>query len=197
MHPLFAVKTPCHKTTEKLFEKEAQALKRMMTTEPNKPYTHRSLIRLLATIKHGQQYHMIFPWAEANLHEFWKDKYPDPDFPPRNAGLTQWMAWELLGLAEAISRVHHPVVLDGDPQDMKEERHRILGCHGDIKPQNILFFLCRPLDTKDPGNFQLADFGFARFHGKDSVRVPVETAGLTQRSIGHPISILSRRRVET
>lgn len=172
-HTFFAVKT-LHRLTERgLFEREVEALKRMMTGGD----LHRSLVRLLATIERDDRYHMIFPWADGNLYEFWSKLYPDPGVLPRGRDLARWMAWELLGLAEAIKRVHDSPVPAGNAQDV-EQTGKVYGCHGDIKPQNFLFFQANG-QSGDLGKLQLADFGLARFHSKDSIRVSANSAGHT------------------
>ncbi|KAL8381908.1 hypothetical protein RB595_005927 [Gaeumannomyces hyphopodioides] len=172
-HPFFAVKTLNRHTKHDVFEREVEALKRMMTEGD----LHRSLVRLLATIERGDRYHMIFPWADGNLHEYWEKLYPEPDHLPRGRDLARWMAWELLGLAQAIKRVHDSPVPAGNPQDV-EQTGKVYGCHGDIKPENILFFQGND-QSGDRGKLQLADFGLARFHSKGSIRVSANSAGHT------------------
>ncbi|KAL8347559.1 hypothetical protein RB601_003042 [Gaeumannomyces tritici] len=172
-HPFFAVKTLHRHTKRGLFEGEVEALKRMMTEGE----LHRSLVRLLATIDRGNQYHMIFMWADGNLQEYWEKLYPDPSSLPRGRGLAKWMAWELLGLAEAIKRVHDSPVRAGNLQEV-EQTGKVYGCHGDIKPHNILFFQGDG-PSGDRGKLQLADFGLARFHSKESIRVSANSAGHT------------------
>ncbi|KAL8408629.1 hypothetical protein RB594_007175 [Gaeumannomyces avenae] len=172
-HPFFAVKTLHRHTKRGLFEGEVEALKRMMTEGE----LHRSLVRLLATIDRGDQYHMIFPWADGNLQEYWEKLYPEPNSLPRGRGLAKWMAWELLGLAQAIKRVHDSPVCAGNLQEV-EQTGKVYGCHGDIKPHNILFFQGND-PSGDRGKLQLADFGLARFHSKESIRVSANSAGHT------------------
>ncbi|KLU89428.1 hypothetical protein MAPG_08399 [Magnaporthiopsis poae ATCC 64411] len=155
-HPLFTVKTLNPYTKRETFEHEVDAIKKMMTEGG----LHRSLVRLLATIEKDGQYHMIFPWADADLYEYWVTLYPGRDDLPRGHDLARWMAWEFLGLAEAIKRVHDSRVSAGNPQDVEQTR-KVYGCQGGVMPESILFFEGDD-QSGGPGKLQLAEFGSAR-----------------------------------
>lgn len=51
-----------------------------------------------------------------------------------------------------------------------EKKEELYGRHGDIKPENILWFRkCPETEEQDAnGILQIADFGLGRFHGRDS-----------------------------
>jgi hypothetical protein len=50
------------------------------------------LIRLLYTIQRKKRPHLIFPWADANLRDFWTKEYPDTGTPPRDNPLARWVS---------------------------------------------------------------------------------------------------------
>lgn len=143
---------------------EAIALKRLN----NKQHPH--LIRLLATYTYENLFHLIFPWADGNLGEFWETRsqqYPRQD---RDPSLVIWMAKQILGLARALQLIHYCETDKTNLQGLSpEELKRLHGRHGDLKPENILWFKDDHLGEKDSmGVLKIADFGFADFHSKFS-----------------------------
>ncbi|KZL72861.1 protein kinase-like (PK-like) protein [Colletotrichum tofieldiae] len=112
---------------------------------------HPHLTRLLATWSQDGKWSLLFPWAKSNLSGFWRTKR----VPARSPRLVQWVAKQCLGLAEGLIRIHKSL---SDPK-------RQWGIHGDIKPQNILWFE-DPND--DQGILAISDFGFTRFHGEET-----------------------------
>jgi serine/threonine protein kinase len=153
------------------FEKEVAILKELRTTK------HPHLITLLATFKYHGKYHLIFPWADANLRTFWKDR-PFPDFNQANV---LWSLDQMTGIANALYSIHnlassHPpsadcpsnVVGQTDATSSTQREKTLYGRHGDIKPENILWF-GRLGESRDKmGVLQIADFGLGGFHGRDS-----------------------------
>ncbi len=92
----------------------------------------------------------------------------------------------MTGIAHALESVHnffvtYPLSVDGKARWHKgaklrvKESEELFGRHGDIKPENILWFQ-KTLEIGDEkGVLQLADFGLGRFHGRDSrSKVPWE-----------------------
>lgn len=71
-----------------------------------------------------------------------------------------WISKQCLGLAEGLRKIHR--IGSDDPN----KQYHDWGIHGDIKPENVLLF-------DDPANSYgkliICDFGFTRFHGKDTV----------------------------
>ncbi|KZL83481.1 protein kinase domain-containing protein [Colletotrichum incanum] len=112
---------------------------------------HPHLTRLLATWSRDGKWSLLFPWAKSNLNGFWEMKRT----PTQSPRLVQWIAKQCLGLAEGLMRIHKSL---SDPK-------RQWGIHGDIKPQNILWFE-EPND--DQGILAISDFGFTRFHGEET-----------------------------
>jgi serine/threonine protein kinase len=136
---------------------------------------HDHLIRLLCTFQHKERFHLIFPWADANLQDFWLKKYPDAETPPRDYSLARWVSQEILGLAEGLQMIHG--------SDIPGSTEQSLGRHGDLKPENILWFKgCGHDDSRYPtGVLQICDFGLTDFHSKQSVAlVAAESIGGTQ-----------------
>ncbi|KAL6412176.1 serine/threonine protein kinase [Ilyonectria robusta] len=141
-------------TSEAAVNNEVNNLKRFFDTDHGE-----RLIRLLFTFEFGNQFHMIFPWADANLGQFWKHKFPDADIPKRGRELAGWVSREMLGIAEGLHMIHE--TSDKSPSD------KDFGRHGDIKPENILWFF----DGTHHGNpdhptgvLKISDFGLTDFH---------------------------------
>jgi serine/threonine protein kinase len=175
----FAVKTLLGRTIlgkEKEFEQEVRMLKRLCHSHPH-------LISLLATYKHCEHYHLIFPWAECNLQTYWKTKNPDP---PHNLDTILWMARQCEGIAEGLDRVHHHETTSVsslfaiDSIAMRTPRtpispgftsqapgsRLVFGRHGDIKPTNLLWFP-NLRDSSDKGTIKISDFGTGVFSTTD------------------------------
>lgn len=95
---------------------------------------------------------MILPWASCNLYEFWKSD-PFSKTGNRDLDVIRWMSTQTLGLLAALDAIH-------DSQGVQS-----YGRHGDIKPENILWF---ELDNEPHGLLVLADFGLTKFHRERS-----------------------------
>lgn len=88
------------------------------------------------------------------------------------------MSEQIWGLSRALKSIHLCRMNHKDnPQGLPEETYRkIHGRHGDLKPENILWFRSIKNSRGDQSMhvLQIADFGFAEFHGpnsKSNVRV--------------------------
>ena len=155
------------------FEREVAILKVLGSRTTKHPH----LITLLATFKHHNKYHLIFPWADANLRKFWKDR-PLPNF---NEVTFLWSLKQMSGIANALDSIHNIAkarpssadcpgnfVQERDTKLSDQRKKTLYGRHGDIKPENILWF-CRIEECEyDMGVLQIADFGLGGFHGRDS-----------------------------
>ena len=133
---------------------------------------HQHIIRLLATWQQHNSWYLLFPWAEGNLEDYWKEN-PGGNQPEENEGspkreasrrrgLAQWVGKQLMGLAEGLTQIHRP------PSDAAQgETSEVMdyGIHGDIKPHNILRFKDK---DDEPGRLVICDFGFTRFHSRAS-----------------------------
>lgn len=177
-HHWFALKALKDGTCQEVFDQETTSLKRVMAKQ------HPNIVCLLGTMERqstsesqrGQKtskYYLIFPWADANLEDFITKKHPTTDSPARGAMLVRWLAREILGLATALKLVH---LSEDENKDGKT-----LGRHGDIKPQNILWYHNHG-QKEDMGTLKLADFGAAEFHSEHSVNIQ---SSLAQHSPTH------------
>ncbi|KAG5780324.1 hypothetical protein H9Q73_006033 [Fusarium xylarioides] len=113
---------------------------------------HRHIIQLLATFELHDRYHMMFPWASCNLYEFWESD-PFSETGNRDLDVIRWMSTQTLGLLAALDAIHNPKGV------------QFYGRHGDIKPENILWF---EMDDEPHGLLVLADFGLTKFHRERS-----------------------------
>jgi serine/threonine protein kinase len=165
------------------FVREVEILKRLSSDS----HTHAYLISLLATYRQNGKYHLIFPWAEADLLGYWKDLNPEPSHD-RETGM--WLAKQCQGLADGLSTIHryqtysgnsllHPNSFPkGDSKKIetaiqlgsssRTKAVRVLfGRHGDIKPNNILWFPS-PRGKDGKGVLKISDFGIAHFSTQNS-----------------------------
>lgn len=131
------------------------------------------LISLLAAYTQRKSFYLIFPWAGADLLQFWLEIKPKPNFEET----VPWVATQCAGLASGLLQIHKYESIR-EPRDstaangtlnVPEKSTRIIlyGRHGDIKPANILWFP-NPKDGNDGGTLKLTDFGLAEFHTLDS-----------------------------
>lgn len=113
---------------------------------------HPHLVTLLAAFTHKKDNYLIFPWATHDLEMYWKEVRPMP-----NAGdvdLIRWICHQSLMLVQAISVIHHPDEDKNVPEDQ-----RLYGRHGDLKPDNILWYKSRGF-----GKLVIADMGLSKTH---------------------------------
>lgn len=150
-NPYFAVKR-LHSHRRDDYQKEVEVLQRF--SGKNKGHPH--LIRLLLTYRHGENFHMIFRWADGNLRRFW-ESHPSPK---RHQGRATWMLTQCHGIADGLQKIHGSISKgDLSPNDKNTGRH------GDIKPENILWF--KHHDGRD-NHLLISDFGLSRFHSYKS-----------------------------
>ncbi|KAI2612267.1 kinase-like protein [Hypoxylon fragiforme] len=141
---------------------ELQALERF--SGRNKGHEH--IIRLLMAIQHGNKYHLVFPLAEGNLLDLWKQDTMSPKKPTDVA----WILAQCCGVADGLRLIHNG---SGEPSDGAVNKGR----HGDIKTENILCFQA----PKGYHRLVISDFGLTDFHSSHSVSVaPEKVTGLTQ-----------------
>ncbi|KAI8945397.1 hypothetical protein F4801DRAFT_568380 [Xylaria longipes] len=177
----FAVKTLKDSRNEDVFKREVATLSRLSGD------THPHLISLLGTYEKDGLYNLIFPWAESDLLRYWKGKR---NLKPNESLL--WIAEQCQGIADGLSYIHrlettsgksllHPNSFSQLTQEMEETGNVIqenattpafclFGLHGDIKPENILWFPHSNHPThKERGLLKITDFGFAEFSRKEKV----------------------------
>ncbi|KAM0351674.1 hypothetical protein ACHAPU_002684 [Fusarium lateritium] len=140
---------------------------------------HEHLISILATYTQHGEYYFIFPWAIADLHGYWKDVNRRPSEPEAGADLS-WLAAQCQGLAEGLAFIHryetssfgslvHPDSMPIATEDLVKTESgqlklRLFGRHGDIKPENILYFPEYDGDLR--GTLKITDFGCTEFSTK-------------------------------
>ncbi|KAM5341704.1 hypothetical protein ACJ41O_014735 [Fusarium nematophilum] len=130
-----AVKRAKDDDLAEFFNKEADNLNRL------RDYNAPNLIQPIAAYEKNGSRCLIFPWADGgNLKSCWEaysDQPPDKEFQ-------KWMFCQFVGICSALAELH-----DANCR------------HGDLKPDNILWF-------KEEGTLQIADLGLAAFHKRDA-----------------------------
>lgn len=146
---------------------------------------HPHLVSLLATYEQFKRYYLIFHWAEADLLDYWNKRYPSPLVDYDNI---LWVAEQCSGITDGLLKIHkyestdsksHQSKRHGDMLDPKSATQlkstssqkrppkQLYGTHGDIKPQNILWFR-DPHDETDKGILKISDFGLTEFSADNS-----------------------------
>lgn len=121
-------------------------------------------MQLLVTMEYQGSYYLLFPWADGNLREFWRD-HPQPQHTEERA---LWLAKQCYGLASGLNLVHNMGHTGSDPKALSAAvEPKLYGRHGDMKPENILLFKTFD-DLPGLGELKIADFGLTRFHGRES-----------------------------
>ncbi|KAK1479999.1 protein kinase [Colletotrichum cuscutae] len=162
----FAIKQ-LHSESPEEYEREVELFERLGAQSQKHGPDH--LIQLQLTYKHGQSYYLVFPWADGNLCEFWERHIANPS----SHFEVIWLLEQLLGLVHALRKIHHlrtmpdsdivPPVSDS-PQILFDDKH--WGRHGDIKPENILWF--QEYKESHRNFLVISDFGLTRFNSADS-----------------------------
>ncbi|KAG9230349.1 kinase-like domain-containing protein [Amylocarpus encephaloides] len=113
-------------------------------------FVNKHLITLLASYTYENKYHFIFPWANGNLETFMTEAHVKK--PILTVTTARWLAQQLSGIMAAIDHIHNPEHLYLITEEQK------YGKHGDIKPDNILWFQ----STSDPmGILVISDLGLS------------------------------------
>ncbi|KAI9928446.1 hypothetical protein MW887_002491 [Aspergillus wentii] len=154
-------------------QQEAQQEREILRQLTLKGHPH--IIKLLSTFQQAGIWHLMFPFAESNLREYW-DNHKIPVF---NRQTIFWSLIQIAGMASALNEVHGlratDITKSRDNLDIHERasptvtRNEISYCrHGDIKPENLLWFQHAPGLDNPNGILQLADFGLAHFDERES-----------------------------
>ena len=87
------------------------------------------------------------------------------------------MCKQITGLAEALHRIHNLHIDEAEVNELSiHDRRQVHGRHGDVKPENILWFTNK--DTNDlHGTLKISDLGSSDFHGPESKSVGVSAMG--------------------
>lgn len=148
----FAVKR-LHSQSEDAFDREVEMLKKFSNT-------HEHLISLLATYEQSDSYFLLFDWAEADLQRYWSKINPSPSF---DYATVVWMATQCKGIASGIIKIHQyqSMYVKSDASRVAND-DVVFGHHGDIKPENVLWFAEPGQDNNSArGTLKLSDFGLA------------------------------------
>lgn len=117
------------------------------------------LVLLLASFQLENQLYFLFPHAECDLSRLWMR---DPQWKP---GYMQWISRQFHGLIRAVKTIHEGLVEYDRSATLQPEGVRRYGRHGDIRPDNILWFK----STSDPfGILVLSDMGLSTFNRENS-----------------------------
>ncbi|PMD25864.1 kinase-like protein, partial [Hyaloscypha hepaticicola] len=152
--PHFVALKQLHKTDEDSFRSEVEMLKMLK----KRPHPH--VVTLLATFRFNHQYYLLFPYADYNLRQYWKNT-PIPDF---SQPTVRWILDQFKAITSALHTVHLYQETHGTYR--AEDDERVFGRHGDIKAENILLFT-EDVDNEH-GSLVIADFGLTAFHKKAS-----------------------------
>lgn len=114
---------------------------------------HPHLISLLATYERFNRFYLVFPWAQADLKRYWSKINPEPPFGYENI---LWVATQCQGIAHGLLKIHQY------ESSMSKKSGQLYGRHGDIKPENVLWF--QDASGKDDmGTLKITDFGLTEF----------------------------------
>lgn len=140
------------------FQKEVDALQRL------NGFNNEHIVTLLMTWSidasiHGR-YCLLFPWAEGDLQLYWeREIHPCSGMEP-DLDAIQWVAKQIVGMASALKMIHSP------RYNKNLEPRQKYGRHGDIKPENILWY---PPSAQTPrGVLVVADLGLTTFNSTQS-----------------------------
>ncbi|KAH7216175.1 kinase-like domain-containing protein [Fusarium oxysporum] len=136
--------------------------------EKTKSLSDPHLITCIAAIERGNERYLLFPWAQdGNLREYWET--PSERFYGR-AAITEALI-QLKGLATALRQLHYfglPDDLADLPASVKDEYDQtgvnMSIRHGDLKPENLLWFLEETPGSKKTRYLKIADMGLAKRH---------------------------------
>ncbi|KAM0228896.1 hypothetical protein ACHAPO_010420 [Fusarium lateritium] len=151
-----------HETVAEAWPNEVRVL------EKTKSLGDPHLITCIAAIERGNERYLLFPWAQdGNLREYWEAS--TERFNGRVA-VTELLV-QLKGLATALRQLHYfglPDDLADLPPSVKDEYDQtavnISIRHGDLKPENLLWFLEETVGGEKSRYLKIADMGLAKRH---------------------------------
>ncbi|KAH8788008.1 kinase domain-containing protein [Diaporthe sp. PMI_573] len=150
----FAVKR-LHSQSEDAFKREVEMLNKFSSNR------HEHLISLLATYEQFDRFFLVFDWAEADLQRYWRKVNHTPSF---DLNTVLWMIRQCKGIANGIIKIHEhqSTYAKIDSRSRGENKNVVFGHHGDIKPENVLWF-AEPGEegSNVGGTLKLSDFGLA------------------------------------
>jgi len=133
-----------------------------------KPHPH--LIQLLTTWEQNSFFYLLFPCADCDLLRYWERRSQ-----MRKPETALWVMKQCLGIADGLSNIHNYTYPDGAGANAaamtlsERDRERLHGRHGDIKPENILWFSREPGGGEGGvGRLVISDFGCGAFNTRNS-----------------------------
>jgi serine/threonine protein kinase len=160
---------------------------------------HHHLIELLAAFKVQKddvdEYSFLFPWAEGrSLKHMWTREPQEMlcQMLPTQAHLPQtllfWISKQCYGLIDGLRTIHDIRIKAYKRMARKglledDVNEKAYGIHGDIKPENLLYF-SQIDDGTGLGTLKIADFGLTEFHTMRS-RTAKARADLFRGGIPH------------
>ncbi|KAF6794282.1 FAD binding domain protein [Colletotrichum sojae] len=170
LHPQHHVFSPHDPESgdDEIFEQELRMLGKF-----NSGNTHPHIVSLLTAWRQGEYSYFLFPWADSDLLKYW-ERHP----PVNTAEYVQWVARQTAGLAEGLAEIHDyrrkGLTVPGADEPL-------YGRHGDIKPENILWFNSR----EGHGNLVISDFGLSAFNSRHS-RSGIPNSGIASTPTYRP-----------
>jgi len=148
----FAIKK-LRTTNEDVFNREVAMLRSLGGKRPH-------TVELLATFRYAGIYSLIFPWAECDLLAYWQRGLGQGMSGP----LIIWAVSQCSGLVSALEWIHNPTTV------LDPENNELFGRHGDIKPENILWYKQNSdgLHPLASGELVLSDFGLSSLNHKNT-----------------------------
>lgn len=133
-------------------------------------------MQLLTAFKYKGDYYLLFPWAEGgNLEDLWRSN----EDPPMSKEVVLWVSKQCYGIATGLHEIHERQLSNRSqispgqhkdnslltvPSSIRREEY---GLHGDIKPQNILWFI-ESSKSLGEGVLKISDFGITEFNLKET-----------------------------
>ncbi|KAE9580175.1 hypothetical protein CGMCC3_g3941 [Colletotrichum fructicola] len=159
----FAIKE-LHTESKEAYDQEMELFRKIGARSESESPRH--LIQLQFSYLYGDRYFLVFPWADGNLREFWAKHH---DYHLRKDKDIVWFFRQCKGLARALQKVHILTSLsDASKADFKVALGNLThgklkrwGRHGDIKPENILWF--EKYDEMEDF-LVISDFGLTSFN---------------------------------
>ncbi|KAH7018990.1 hypothetical protein EDB80DRAFT_699630 [Ilyonectria destructans] len=166
VNPEFAVKTLLVDNDDQ-FRSEVEAFERL-TPHKSEPKVPDHLIHLELAYRHGESHCLVFPWADGNLEQYWQLRQRDP----ADHKDVVWFFKQCHGITRGLRRLHNPSSYKHSFKAASSHHYTAediisgaksaeYGRHGDIKPENILWFASYDDDTD---HLAVSDFGLTEFN---------------------------------
>lgn len=134
---------------------------------------HEHLLQSLATYYYNDRCHMVLPWADGNLYDFWSNSYSDPSNSFNDASqtvhrpaLALWVSEQCLGLVRALQCIHEPPLPEVGQGLLIQGHDESYGKHSNLNPHKILWFrdFEAVSDSHGIGTLRISGSAFLKFH---------------------------------